>query len=438
TAVTKFSMVTEMEAVEIGPGRAVVHARSRPGFTRNRYLCEWSQGLLSQPTVLLGMLPSKVEETECQARGGSKCVYEVHWDAGNAAGALEPEHHITALEAQLAAMAERVESVLATAGDLIAHDDLDTALARITDRAATAVRAPQYLLAVRPSESSDLHCHHRGLTEDEADTVAARLEEDGPHPEGWLVADVSSGLRHYGRLVAINDQSGGFFPQERQLFVGYARFAATVLDRATALSEAQHRRDEAQTMLEMSRALAAASGTAEVAEAIITVVPSIVDCDRVGLFLWHEDAGEFRAPAGNADRLLSLRLRASDSPYLRDMAANPDPQPLYLDRSVDDPVLSRTLEALGDSAVLVLPIAAGGEFLGALSVAVVERPERLRPRPELLDRLSSVVAQAATALQSGRLIDRITHQALHDGLTGLANRDLFGRRREQAVSVAAS
>ncbi len=46
-------------------------------------------------------------------------------------------------------------------------------------------------------------------------------------------------------------------------------------------------------------------------------------------------------------------------------------------------------------------------------------------RPDLLDRLSGVAAQATTALQNGRLVDQITHQALHDELTGLANRLQF-------------
>ena len=96
------------------------------------------------------------------------------------------------------------------------------------------------------------------------------------------------------------------------------------------------------------------------------------------------------------------------------------------------------LAAFGDVAALAMPVAARGEFFGVLTVAVVEGPERLRPTPDLLDRLSGVVAQAATALQGGRLIDRVTHQALHDGLTGLANRELFGRRLEQAVAAAGS
>jgi diguanylate cyclase (GGDEF)-like protein len=49
----------------------------------------------------------------------------------------------------------------------------------------------------------------------------------------------------------------------------------------------------------------------------------------------------------------------------------------------------------------------------------------MTPTPDLLDRLSGVAAQATSALQNGRLVDQITHQALHDQLTGLANRLQF-------------
>ena len=111
----------------------------------------------------------------------------MRWDATAAARATDPEQHITALEAQLGAMAQRVESVLATAADLIADENLDTTLARITDRAATAVRAPKYLLAVQTTPEGDLHRHHRGLTDDEADRLATRLKggDDTPPTGSW-------------------------------------------------------------------------------------------------------------------------------------------------------------------------------------------------------------------------------------------------------------
>src|SRR5205814_5434095 len=73
-----------------------------------------------------------------------------------------------------------------------------------------------------------------------------------------------------------------------------------------------------------------------------------------------------------------------------------------------------------------------------LTVAVHSRRERLDPRQDLLDRLSGVAAHAASALENGRLIDHVTYQARHDGLTGLANRAFFTERMEGALDRARS
>ena len=44
-----------------------------------------------------------------------------------------------------------------------------------------------------------------------------------------------------------------------------------------------------------------------------------------------------------------------------------------------------------------------------------------------------LAGEAAMALENARLYDEIRHQALHDGLTGLANRVLFRDRVVQAL-----
>jgi len=80
-----------------------------------------------------------------------------------------------------------------------------------------------------------------------------------------------------------------------------------------------------------------------------------------------------------------------------------------------------------------MPITNPGAFLGFLIVSVLGGPERLQPTPDLLDRLSGVAAHATTALQNGRLLDRITHQATHDELTGLVNRAQLTVALEQAA-----
>ncbi|MDX6665144.1 MAG: hypothetical protein QOG68_1350, partial [Solirubrobacteraceae bacterium] len=268
----------------------------------------------------------------------------------------------------------------------------------------------------------------------EAERSVELLAADAEPPASWLVANVRSGLRDYGHLVALQEGAEGFFAQEREMFTVYARYAATVLDRATALTEARDRRDEAQALLELARALAAAGGSEEVAQRLVAALPAVVDCDRAGVFLWDADANELRSPAGTDDRLLEIRIRPEDTPYLRAMIDAAEPTAEYFDRGTDDPYVLSLMESFDDEAILVIPVVARSTFFGLLSLAVSHDADRLRPRPELLDRLSGVVAQAATALQNGQLIDRVTHQALNDGLTGLANRQLFAERLEEAVA----
>src|SRR3954447_19905411 len=189
---SKFTTITDLEPVEVEPGHAVIISRVHDGFERTREHCDWAQGLLGQPTVLFGLPPASVEETTCQARGDDCCTYEVTWDAELAEERSNPVEHIAPLESQLSAMTERLESVYATATDLIADTDLDSVLARITERAATAVRAPRYLLAPRGDADSEIRCHYRGFDEKQANEIAQRALDSNVQelPATWLVADV--------------------------------------------------------------------------------------------------------------------------------------------------------------------------------------------------------------------------------------------------------
>jgi diguanylate cyclase (GGDEF)-like protein len=431
-AVSKFSTVTELDPIEVAPGRAVIRARARPGFERHRLLCDWTAGLMSQPPVLFGLPPGRVVETSCEPRGDDHCLYTVTWDAERAAKATDPHELVTALEAQLVAMTERLENMYATARDLIAPDDLDSALARITDRAATAVRAPQHLLAVRTGRDGKLHVHHRGLGDQDPDAAARALldADSGDDDETRLVAEVASPTRHYGRLMA-ESLSGGFFPHERELFDVYARYAASVLDTATALDDARRRHRESQALLELSKAIAIVRTGDELARRLADAAPAVVDCDRVAVFLWSEQEraltcraitelnGEFQ------DDPSDLRVVPADTPHLAGLIENPDPSPRLFEPDTADEFVGRVMRRMGSRAMLVMPIIAHGCFYGVMNVSVTERAERLTPSPALNDRLAAVVAQAATALENARLLERMAHQASHDSLTGLLGHRAF-------------
>jgi diguanylate cyclase (GGDEF)-like protein len=440
-AASKFSTVSVLEAVEVGPGHAVIRGYACPGHVRTTEHCDWAKGLLSQPTVIFGLPPASVEESACQARGADMCIYEIAWDSELASRTADPAQHITALESQLSAMTERLDSLYETATDLIADTEIDSVLARITERAATAVRAPRYLLALRTDDDSDLHCHYRGFEEAEAHKIAEQLLESdrAELPGSWLVADVRSHRRTYGRLAAMSDTS--FFAQERYLLELYARYAATALDGATALAEANRGHDEARSLLELARELAAASTSDAVAKRLVDAIPAIVDCDRVSVWIWEEAAENLSCLATSgtgetAAELYDLRVGLDKGDYLPSLLADPQPVPKFFDRSTDNTYLGEVMERFGAVAMVVAPIVARGEFLGTLTVTVESGPERLELRRDLTDRLSGVVAQAATAFQTARLVDKITHQARHDGLTGLANRAVFSERIEQAVAAA--
>ena len=326
-------------------------------------------------------------------------------------------------------MTERLQSMFATASDLIAEGDLDVTLAAITDRAALEVRAPRYLLAVKAAPGGDIHCHHKGLTDAEASECAERIlsEPVGELPDSWLVVPVSSHRHNYGRLLAMCADGGTFFEQERELLEVYARYAATALDTATALLEAKRRHEQASALLDLARALATAGTSDEVAHRLAEAVPVVIDCDRVGVYLWDEAAGEIRrrVVAGGEDNdreTAEWSLLPDADGLLERWLEHPDHEPMFVDEHHGSDRLREFFGHLGAVASVVVPIASPTRFLGTLTVSVLNGPERLKLTPDLLDRLSGVAAHATTALENGRLVDRITHQAHHDSLTGLANR----------------
>jgi diguanylate cyclase (GGDEF)-like protein len=131
-----------------------------------------------------------------------------------------------------------------------------------------------------------------------------------------------------------------------------------------------------------------------------------------------------------------MRIRPSDTPLLADLVDDPEANPMFLAQDSNDRFLRRILQRFAALSLIAMPIVAHGNLLGLLTVAVHRRRERLDPRQDLLDRLSGVAAHAASALENGRLIDRVTHQARHDNLTGLANRAFFSERIEHALGHA--
>jgi diguanylate cyclase (GGDEF)-like protein len=436
---TRLSTVTKMETIEVRPGHAVVRAVAVEGFTRRRIHCEWATGVVASTPVLFGLPLARVAESECQARGGTQCLYTVSWDAELAAIAADPQQRVTALEAQLVAMSERMQSAYATASDLVSTEDLDSVLRRIVERAGNAVRAPSRILAVRTEPDAELQVYSHGIDEQRAETIArATLAHETPSGGSTLVVEVTSSRRHYGQLIARYAGDTEPFPQERELLDLYAKHAAAVLDMATALQESARRHEQVSSLLSLSHALAEAGTSEEVAERLSAAVPEVVDCDKIGVWLWDHLEQKLSSAAGTgrtseqAEYLRGLTISPKDTPNLAQMIAAPEPQ--FFAKGTDDPFVSKLMSTLDVVGMVVVPIVAREIFLGILTVSVTDRPQRLRSDGELVERLTGVAALAATAIQNGQLVDNLHHKASHDALTGLLNRVGFRRHIDRILN----
>jgi diguanylate cyclase (GGDEF)-like protein len=437
----KLSAATEMQPLEVGAGRAVVRACAREGFERPPVSCEWTTGLLAGTPILFGLPPGRVTESECQARGDAQCLYTITWDAEQAATAADPQQRVTALEAQLLATSERLQGVYAIAGDLVSTEDVETVLRRVVERASDAVRAPGHVLAVRADADAELQVYSQGIPAEEAQALAlATLAGEQPASGSTLVVDVVSSRRAYGQLLARYPQAIEFLPQDREMLSLYAKHAAAVLDITLALRESARRNEQVSALLRLSHALAKAGTSLEVAERLAAAVPEVVDCDRMAVWLWDGQERCLRQQAawGRASEfettLQEVSIAPEDTPNLASMLT--DPEPHFYEEDTDDVFVGGLMARLDVVALTVVPIVARGVFLGILTVSVSERPERLRPDSDLLERLTGVAALAAPAIQSGHLFDQLHHKASHDGLTGLLNRVGFRQRIDAALDGA--
>ena len=187
----KFSAIHTLELLELGRDHATVAFSDNVGYDVHPLDCDYTRGLLSVVPRLFGLPAARVAHPSCAARGGERCVYEVHW-AGRAvtprawigtgalgtaalaasalaapalvpvagaagaaalavlaartarAGSLSRRH----LERELAHRDDVVRRITASLEDLVTELDLDEVLAKIVGNASAAVGSKEFALLV--------------------------------------------------------------------------------------------------------------------------------------------------------------------------------------------------------------------------------------------------------------------------------------------------
>src|SRR5690606_25098209 len=120
--------------------------------------------------------------------------------------------------------------------------------------------------------------------------------------------------------------------------------------------------------------------------------------------------------------------RIVTSPWCAAMTRADRPSSAGIDELDDDG--AALLDRLGATSLDVHPLAVPGEHLG--SVLVLWGAGTDRDDPELALRARAIRDFGTMAVRSALLLAQLRHRALHDGLTGLANRQLFLDRLDRA------
>lgn len=435
-SVPKFSTTSTMEVVECGATYATLRYRLHEGYVHSRLDCLYAQGLISTVPEIFGLPTATVVHEECESDGAPACVYHLtwarrsRWPFRRRRGAVDPE--LVALRGQL-------EALQSAASDLTSSDDLTAAVRRITDRAAAAVLAPSYLLAVVDPGGGPPLVHSKGLGEERAAELVGRLLERDDLGPCAVVVDIASSRRMHGRLAALYPAGQQGPADERRLLSAYAGHAAAALDLLVAVETSRRGESRSAALLALAHELRAATDADEIARVVVATTPALVGCDASTVLLWEPRAGVLRpiASSGLTDAestfLQDTPIRPEDTPELVEMLAQQETTVLSAETTT--PALSHLLHGLGVVGLVATPLIADGKLMGVATAAW--RVGRMPPDPqEGRTRLVAVGEYAATALQNARLLSTVRHQSLHDDLTGLPNRVLFSQTLERALQEA--
>jgi diguanylate cyclase (GGDEF)-like protein len=431
----KFTTTSTMEVAEATATSATMIYRAQPGFVHSRLDCQYAQGLLTTVPTFFGLQPAAVTHDRCESDGYPACVYHLSWERRTRVRRRRAQR--SAGELELRALRGQLRGLQSAATDLVSSDDLDSVLNGIVTRAAEAVLAPAYLLAVSSPSNAEPLVHSAGLAREEVPELAAALLRGDDLGPGAVIVDVMSSRHRHGRLAALYRPGYGTVGEEHSLLAAYADHAAAALDLLFAVKDARREADRAGALLTLAHELAAASDADAVCDVVARALPRIVDSTRGTILLWDSAEGRLRvtATAGGdprgAEFALRSSLRAEDTPELIGMLT--DREPRILGVTTSSPALQQLLRGIGSTDVVAVPLLAGTTFLGVAAAGwrAGEAPGHLDG--DVLARLRGVGDQASTALQKARLLETVRHQAAHDALTGLPNRVLFLERLAAAM-----
>jgi diguanylate cyclase (GGDEF)-like protein len=230
-------------------------------------------------------------------------------------------------------------------------------------------------------------------------------------------APMRAGDEVVGALSVQSYRAGAYGDAEMELLQGIADVASVAIRNARHVTELDRRREEAERVLEIARALTASLDDREVLRQIVHAALELLASDGAAVWLL-EEAG---ARVGASDGELAPRegalfpLEGEVVPILMD-----DRDSVIIEDLPTSELLSpANRRRLKGRSSMIVPLVSGERSIGALSVCSSATRIFHRDEARLLQRLAG---HATLALENARLHARLRALSLTDPLTGLPNR----------------
>jgi diguanylate cyclase (GGDEF)-like protein/PAS domain S-box-containing protein len=205
---------------------------------------------------------------------------------------------------------------------------------------------------------------------------------------------------------------------------------------ALLLQETVDQEETARLLIEVARTLGQRSTLPMVAQKVVDALPRLTGADRAAILLWDEAEGRLRVEATKGwDEDLGEMFRSYQGNVEWDaalMSLLDGPGPVLVADSQDHPFAPR-VAVYGIRAFAAVPIRPPDAPPHVLVAHWVSTPPPDSLGETTADRMTGLAGLAQGALDITVLVDRLSWEAEHDGLTGLPNRALLERTLTAAL-----
>ena len=249
---------------------------------------------------------------------------------------------------------------------------------------------------------------------------AAAAARDGLH--GALAVPIASERDVHGVIELVRSEPGVFDPEIAQLAASLALPIGQYVERKHAERAVLENAENIAAVLEATRELARSASGDDARSAICDAALKVSGGVLAALFEPDPDGRGLVTSAARGE--VPAMFRDAMLPFVgapsAEVQAFTAGERLFVDDTVDHPLVARELEERGVRSCLYQPVQRDGRSVGVLMVAWGRSAARLSGR--LANVLTLLAAEAAVAIERADLLARLEAIARTDDLTGLANR----------------